>query len=101
MVNTPAQPILGSVNFAANGVQTPGNTVRMIPYSTMARPMPNSVSWVFFFSGTFSTAGARKWEKKASAPPMRSRTSARKSNALPAASADPMGTKTDAVPFAV
>src|SRR6185436_14498371 len=95
-VNTPAQPTRGSANLAANGVQAAGSTANSTPQATKSRPMPKRMSCVLFRSGIRNTVGARKWAKKASAPPTSSRMSARKSNAFPAASADPMGTNTDA-----
>ena len=98
---TPGHPMRGSVYFAANGVHIVGTTVMATPYATRTIPMPNSRSCVFRFQSIRRMVGARKCEKNASAPPRRRSTSARKSKAFPAASADPIGTKTDAVPFAV
>src|SRR5439155_19472859 len=89
------------VYFAANGVHIVGTTVMATPYTTRTIPIPNSRSCVFRFQSIRRMVRARKCEKNASAPPSRRSTSARKSNAFPAASADPIGTKTDAVHFAV
>ena len=75
--------------------------MRDTPVGTITAPMLKSVSWRRLLMCSLSTVGAMKWAKTTSAPPTRSSTSARKSNAFPAASAEPMGTSTDAVPFAV
>src|SRR2546430_17474994 len=61
MVNTPAQPVLGSAILTWKGIQVGGTTVRKMPIPTMISPMLKSVSCVALERRMRSTVGEMKW----------------------------------------